>query len=86
MLQKFELESQLLEEAIKATFDRRKTEIPKEKPLAFSEEFYDDDTKKKQWAAFLNKNSINNTVELNELVKNLGEFLIPIVKAISTKK
>ena len=84
--QKFELEGQLLQEAIKATFNRRKTEIPKERPLAFSKEFYDDAIKKKQWAAFLNKNGINEDNNLKEVVESLEEFLMPIVNAINAEE
>ena len=82
LLQKFELEDALLKKAIKATFDRRKTAIPREMPLAFSEEFYDDTTKKKQWSAFLNKNGIKDEKNLKEVVSSLEEFLMPIVDSI----
>jgi predicted nucleotidyltransferase component of viral defense system len=82
---KFELEGQLLMEAIKATFNRRKTEIPKERPIAFSEEFYDDVTKKKQWLAFLNKNGIKDGENLKEVISSLEEFLMPIIKGINLK-
>ena len=82
LLQKFELEEVLLKKAIKATFDRRKTAIPKEMPMAFSEEFYEDTTKKKQWSAFLNKNGIKDKKNLKEIVSSLEEFLMPIVDSI----
>lgn len=83
LLQKFELEDALLKKAIKATFDRRKTAIPKEMPLVFSEEFYEDTTKKKQWSAFLNKNGIKNEKNLKEVISRLEEYLMPIVDSIS---
>lgn len=82
LLQKFELDDALLKKAIKATFDRRKTAIPKEMPLAFSKEFYDDTTKKKQWSAFLNKNGIKAEKNLREIVSSLKEFFMPIVVSI----
>ncbi len=86
LAQKFELDGLLLMQAIKATFNRRKTEIPKTIPLAFSEEFYDDASKKKQWAAFLNKNGIENGNNLNNVVGFLEEFLLPVVNSINAEE
>ena len=83
LIQKFELEDALLKKAIKATFDRRRTAIPKEIPLAFSKEFYEDATKKKQWSAFLNKNGIKDEKNLKEVVSSLEKFLMPIVDSIN---
>lgn len=73
-------------DAIKATFNRRKTEIPKNTPLAFSKEFYDDDSKKKQWSAFLNKNGIDSSKNLNEVVGALEEFLMPVANSINAEE
>lgn len=86
LAQKFDLEGPILMDAIKATFNRRKTEIPKNTPLAFSKEFYDDDSKKKQWSAFLNKNGIDSSKNLNEVVGALEEFLMPVANSINAEE
>jgi hypothetical protein len=41
-----------LEGAIRATFDRRGTEIPSRRPPGLSDEFYRDDAKQRQWRAY----------------------------------
>jgi len=45
----------ILQEAIKQTFDRRKTDVPTEKPFVFKELFYADKNKVTQWRAFIKK-------------------------------
>lgn len=82
---KFELDSQVLMEAIEATFKRRKTAIPAGTPAALTSEFYEDGTKKKQWAAFLAKNRLNNNPDLDEVAHSLDAFLKPIVTAITSQ-
>ena len=86
LAQKFDLEGQILMNAIKATFERRKTEIPKNIPLAFSKEFYDDDLKKKQWVAFLNKNGMDDNNNLEEVTEFLEELLMPVVHSIGAEE
>lgn len=41
-----------LDAAIKATFDRRKTPIPTERPPGLSTEMIADETKQRQWRAY----------------------------------
>ena len=86
LARKFELDSQLLMNAIKATFNCRKTEIPTSAPIAFSQEFYDDKKKNQQWTAFLNKNGINDGMRLSEIIHDLDEFLMPIISSITLDK
>jgi hypothetical protein len=53
----FEFDGKALTEAVRATFKRRRTELPAGGvPLAFKPEFYEDENKIKQWNAFCNKN------------------------------
>ena len=58
MAQQFPFEGEVLVEAIKRTFDRRRTEIPKQLPMALSDEFVSDSDKIKQWEAFLNRTGL----------------------------
>lgn len=75
----YEIDAKILLEAIKATFKRRKTEIPIDTPIAFTSEFYEDEAKKKQWAAFLEKNRIKGSQSLAEVTGSLEEFFMPIL-------
>ena len=49
----YEFKDDRLARAIRATFDRRKTAIPTERPDALSETFANDPTKIQQWTAFI---------------------------------
>lgn len=53
-----ELDGAALAAAIAATFARRMTALPTERPLALTRQFSEDDAKRRQWQAFLNKNRI----------------------------
>jgi len=76
-------EGKILGEAVRTTFDRRGTQLPVGgMPLAFTPEFYDDDNKKKQWAAFRTRNApYVAKIELKELIENIRRFLTPVVVA-----
>jgi Nucleotidyl transferase AbiEii toxin, Type IV TA system len=54
----FEFEGELLAKAIRTTFANRATELPsKGIPFAFTTEFHGDQNKKRQWTAFLRRDS-----------------------------
>ena len=53
-----ELDGATLAAAIGATFTRRQTALPNERPLALTRGFSEDATKLRQWQAFLNRNRI----------------------------
>lgn len=73
-----------LRDAIRATFDRRKTEIPAELPVGLTAEFSNDETKLRQWAAFVSKNDLDEPwPELDAVIVKLGTFLaLPIQTAL----
>lgn len=52
------LDGATLASAIAATFARRQTALPAERPLALTQEFSDDLAKQRQWRAFLGKNRL----------------------------
>ena len=66
--------------AIKATFERRETEIPGDVPDALSEAFSQDEQKKKQWSAFIS-GILQDPVALDVVVSDLREFLLPHAQA-----
>ena len=68
--------------AVRATFHRRGTEIPKTLPIALSNEFATDEYKVTQWKAFLERNQLQGEErELSQVVDELREFLVPVIQA-----
>jgi hypothetical protein len=51
----FNLDFELLRQAIRETFIKRKTSFPEKKPMVFDSVFYDDKDKNVQWRAFIRK-------------------------------
>lgn len=74
----FEFDGEILSQAMKATFSRRRTDLPKLKPIAFTEEFFEDKNKVKQWQAFLNKTKLVIIPQtFQEIIALLQDFLMP---------
>jgi hypothetical protein len=67
-----------LSEAVRQTFERRRTEIPATTPLALTATFGRDAAKRTQWRAFLNKAKLD-APDLDIVVSALAEFLLPVV-------
>ena len=81
--QHFTFEGSLLSRAIAATFDRRRTPIPTHTPLALTSEFAEDETKQRQWVAFVRKGKLNNEgLVLSQIRAILHDFLMPPTIAI----
>lgn len=82
--QKFEFEGKVLSQAIKATFERRRTPLPKAPPLALTSEFSEEATKVTQWNAFQRKGKLKTEGKtLSEVVAILQDFLMPPSLAVS---
>ena len=80
----FAFDGTTLVRAIKATFKRRKTDIPIELPLALTDEFGRDEVKSVQWNAFVRKSGLEADVpQLPELLSHLRDFLLLPMKAAS---
>ena len=79
----FEFDGIELTEAIKATFERRETEIPSDSPLALTPEFSRNEDKQKQWAAFAKKLDLKITLE--ETVQTIAGFIMPCIVSLSTQ-
>lgn len=74
----FSFDGSTLVRAIRATFGRRKTKIPRTTPTALGDEFATDRDKVTQWKAFLQRNRLEDTAaELAPVVDQLRTFLIP---------
>ncbi len=74
-----------LTHAFRATFQRRKTPIPKTVPLALSNEFFTHPDKVTQWTAFLKRTRLAEPpIELSQVINELRRFLIPPLQAAAS--
>jgi len=82
----FPFDGVVLVRAIRATFERRKTPLPTELPVALTPSFADDTMKNTQWTAFARKSGARDAGDLPSTVAALTRFLAqPIVKAGSAE-
>lgn len=80
----FEFDGQTLSTAIRKTFTQRETEFPV-KPVALTEEFFEDPGQVSQWRAFIRKNLLHaSPKDLREVVLHLSSFLGPVATALSS--
>ena len=76
-----DFEGVVLVDAIMATFERRKTDVPERMPTFMTEEFTNDRFKRSQWQAFIRKTHLPEiTVNLDTVISNLKNFLLPPLK------
>lgn len=80
----FEFDGSLLAEAIRVTFERRRTSIPSTAPIALTAEFGGNPDKIRQWGAFLHRNELAADTEFQEIVEKLNRFLRPALSAAAT--
>lgn len=73
---------QILSEAIKTTFEERKTALPNQSPNALTERFTANPAKQLQWKAFIRKNRLGEAIELAEIAGSIENFLMPAVKSL----
>ena len=78
-----ELNGATLATAIAATFARRQTALPTERPMALTKQFSEDAAKLRQWQAFLNKNRIG-AASLGDTVALLYDLLWPPTQVAAT--
>lgn len=78
----FDFDGKILVWAIKATFYRRATDIPKDMPTALSDEFATDIGKGQQWQAFLTRiGVVQTTMDFRRVINDLREFALPPLAA-----
>lgn len=78
LVQREELDQEILARAIQATFQRRSTPLPAHVPIGLSDEFGHDITRQNLWNAFLKKNDITIT-PLQNVVTMLRLKLMPVL-------
>lgn len=80
---RFSFDGETLAQAIRATFERRRTPIPKDAPTALTESFAADIDKSRQWKAFLEKIGAGGEIPpLEEIIESLRAFLLPPMQAV----
>lgn len=82
LISEMELEEKNLRDSILATFDRRKTALPNELPMALTNEFATDPQKNLQWRAFLRKNKLAGSEDLSEVIERLAKFFGPLISSL----
>lgn len=84
----FSFKGDALVKAIKATFDRRGTEIPEDIPLALTDEFANDSDKNTQWKAFIRRNGLDDFgLDFSQWIEALRNFLLePLNVAANEEK
>lgn len=76
----FAFDGNTLVRATKATFKRRKTDIPIEPPLALTDEFGCDEVKSIQWRAFVRKSELSDVPAFQKALSYLRRFLLPMLQ------
>ncbi len=86
ILQYMSLDDVLLGEAIRSTFERRKTPLPTELPIVFTEDYIIEGNKEIQWAAFLKRSLVTDCrLSFKQVVASLQNRLWPIVSQLTKK-
>jgi hypothetical protein len=76
LAQSFTVDGDRLARAIAATFVRRKTAIPVDLPAGLTSAFGEDQSKRRQWDAFL-RDAAFNPGPLAEVIQQIAAFLMP---------
>lgn len=75
-----EFDGVILQQAIRATFNRRGTAFPTDAPFGLTDAFAHDGQKQVQWVAFLKRNKLE-ALNLETVVATLRDFLMPVMMA-----
>lgn len=85
LTEQFEFEGRTLAEAVVATFDRRKTDLPTQTPLALTSEFAGNPAKRLQWHGFLKRSRMEESApDMERVVERLAAFMMPVVHSLIT--
>jgi len=77
--QNFPFDGDVLTNAIKATFHRRKTALPSGVPDGLTEEFIRDRSKQAQWTSFTYRTRLKSSPgDLKDVVETIRKFLVPV--------
>jgi hypothetical protein len=80
----FSFEGAILSDAMAKTFKTRGTVLPADRAVVFMPEFFENEDKKKQWAAFCNKNrNYVADISLETVCREIEAFLMPVVDRVA---
>lgn len=79
LVRTFEIDPACLRRAIEATFARRGTPLPDAPPEGLTDAFAQDDTKQRQWAAFV-RNLSSSAPALRDIVTELRAVVMALLK------
>ncbi len=78
----FSFDGMTLAAAIRATFERRATAIPRERPPPFTRAFSKDPQKLQQWRSFLARDPLLiDEPDLRTVIREIGDFIMPAALA-----
>ena len=87
LAQEFDFDGAALSASIRATFKRRKTDVPVSVPVGLSAEFGADARKRQQWQGFVRRGRLKTQeTDLRAVVETVRQFLMPAVTAATDKK
>jgi AraC-like DNA-binding protein len=79
---RFGFSSETLARAFRATFERRNTPLPSGTPTGLSEQFGDDDEKRRQWNAYVKRMGIDDLpMSLSAVISEIQKFVLPALGA-----
>ena len=83
----FEFDGPTLCNAIRNTFRRRSTPLPRGLPPAFTDEFRKDARKQTQWRAFVRKSKPEDVSgDFDPVIDEVSAFLMPVIEAAREEK
>ena len=78
-----EFDGAVLAEAIRATFERRRTPLPDTTPIALTPAFHSADAKRAQWIAYTRKARVRGEMpSLDEVAEHIAAFVMPALAAL----
>ena len=81
----FDFDGQMLASAVRATFERRQTAIPKTTPEGLGKDFAFDQAKQRQWTAFVRREPLLiAAASLEETINEIGGFALPPLHAAAS--
>jgi predicted nucleotidyltransferase component of viral defense system len=80
----FSFDGKVLVRAIRATFDRRGTDVPRTLPVALTQEFTEDRVKNSQWNAFVRKSDAPGIGDLQAVVESVIRFVQEPLRAVGS--
>ena len=87
MSQQFDFDGQVLRDAVRATFRRRKTELPAETPIGLSPAFASAPLKQTQWRAFVSRTRLKQkSLDMKAVVDAIRDFIMPPTSAALADK